>query len=242
MRLSTNNQLSIKLLGLGAIQFGLMYWAYIQSYQHLPGYLVAVFTIFTPIYVYLLHSLITKTFSSNLLLVVIASIIGAAIIVFKAPKDNTWLTGFAILQVANIAFALGQVGYKRLAEQAKSSHLNNMAIMYVGAAIFMLIAVLFEQSYVDIPQISTRQWAVLLYLGVIASGLGFAAWNYGAKKVSAQKLAVMNNGYIPFAVLFSVTIFNEQADLSRLFIGAAIIFCAVWWLEKEQVRGKYNGN
>ncbi len=49
--LARSYQPNFKLIALGALQFGVMYLAYIQSYQYLPGYLVAVFTIFTPFYV-----------------------------------------------------------------------------------------------------------------------------------------------------------------------------------------------
>jgi len=230
IKFNTPNRVSIKLLALGVIQFGIMYWAYIQSYQYLPGYLVAVFTIFTPIYVYLTHSVLTKSFSFSILVVILSSIIGAGVIVYKAPDSSTWLLGFVILQCANLAFALGQVGYKQVSNNEAPNHLSNMATMYVGAAIFMMIVLLIEQSYVGIESISTKQWLILAYLGAIASGLGFAVWNYGAKQVSAQNLAVMNNGYIPFAVLFSLTIFNEEANLLRLLIGASIMLLAISYL------------
>jgi hypothetical protein len=47
-------------MDLGAIQFGLMYVAYIASYQYLSGYLVAVFTIFTPLYVLFLMRIVVE--------------------------------------------------------------------------------------------------------------------------------------------------------------------------------------
>ncbi|GIS42101.1 MAG: hypothetical protein Ct9H90mP15_01410 [Candidatus Neomarinimicrobiota bacterium] len=40
----------IQLILIGAIQFGLMYIFYIQSYQYLPAYLIATFSITTPIF------------------------------------------------------------------------------------------------------------------------------------------------------------------------------------------------
>ena len=50
-------------------------------------------------------------------------------------------------------------------------------------------------------QITPTQALVLVYLGVVAAGLGFLLWNQGATKVSDGTLAVMNNGYMPIAVL-----------------------------------------
>ena len=56
-------QWDIKLVLIGAIQFGLMYVFYIQSYQYLPAYLIATFTITTPIFI----SIADKYFFKNLI-------------------------------------------------------------------------------------------------------------------------------------------------------------------------------
>ncbi|REL37208.1 EamA family transporter [Thalassotalea euphylliae] len=236
IRLTTNNKLSVQFLLLGALQFGAMYWAYISSYQYLPGYLVAVFTIFTPIYVFLIDGLMSRRVNLQQMLPILLSIAGAAVIVFKAPNSDAWLVGFIILQGANLAFAAGQVGYQRISKAYSTDHTNNMSIMYIGAAIFMLIIVLVEQSYVGVSDITNRQWLVILYLGIIASGVGFALWNYGAKQVNAASLAVMNNAYIPFAVIFALTLFNEHADIARLALGTSLIAASAWLLSKQQVQ------
>jgi len=55
-----------------------------------------------------------------------------------------------------------------------------------------------------------------------AAGLGFFLWNRGATKVSAGVLAVMNNGYMPIAVLAGVLLYNESAAPLRLSVGAGL--------------------
>lgn len=231
------HQQKFKLIILGAIQFGVMYWAYIKSYQYLPGYLVAVFTIFTPLYVMLFNAIIAGRAKATHWLPVVSSIIGAAVIVFKQPEGSTWLTGILILQLANIVFAFGQVGYKHLINNS-TSHMGNMAFMFMGAALFSGLIVAVTGSYQGLAQISQSQWMVLCYLGIIASGIGFCLWNYGAKQVSANTLAIMNNGYIPLAVIFSLTLFNESADIIRLVIGGSIIGASLWWSGKQNERQK----
>lgn len=214
---------------LGAVQFGIMYLAYIKSYQFLPGYLVAVFTIFTPFYVIALNTIFVKN-SRDLkkLLVTMAavtlSIVGAATIVFKSPGQDEFLIGFLILQLANISFAIGQWNYQRWADQ--ESNAGNMAWMYMGAALFASLVSfpLLDWSSVSI---SDEQILVLLYLGIIASGLCFYLWNSGSKQVSPATLAVMNNGYIPMAVIASIVLFSEEADLVRLIIGGGLILLSV---------------
>lgn len=227
----TQQKERLRLMGLGLIQFGVMYLAYIQSYQYLPGYLVAVFTIFTPFYVIALNILFDKDSrrdTKKLMLAlgaVILSITGAAIIVFKTPGQSEFLLGFLILQIANIAFAIGQWNYQRWAD--KRSNAGNMAWMYFGAALFASLITFPQLEWATIF-ISDQQILILLYLGVIASGLCFYLWNSGSKQVSPATLAVMNNGYIPVAVIASIVLFSEAADLLRLSIGGSLIALSIY--------------
>lgn len=225
----SQQKMRLRLMLLGIVQFGIMYLAYIQSYQYLPGYLVAVFTIFTPFYVIALNTLFDKNSRdvkklSLAMVAVVLSIAGAAVIVFKTPGQEEYIIGFLILQLANVAFAIGQWNYQRWADQG--SNAGNMAWMYLGAALFA--------SLISFPQfdwakvvISDEQILVLLYLGIIASGLCFYLWNSGSKQVSPATLAVMNNGYIPVAVIASIVLFSEEADFIRLTVGGGLILLSI---------------
>ncbi|MFT7409590.1 MAG: drug/metabolite transporter (DMT)-like permease [Oleispira sp.] len=222
-------KMRLRLMVLGVVQFGIMYLAYIQSYQYLPGYLVAVFTIFTPFYVIALNTVFDKSSRDTKKLAmagaaVLLSIAGAAVIVFKTPGEDEFLMGFLILQLANIAFAIGQWNYQRWADQG--SNAGNMAWMYLGAALFASLVSFPQLDWVNIV-ISDEQIMVLLYLGVIASGLCFYLWNSGSKQVSPATLAVMNNGYIPVAVIASIVLFSEEADFVRLIVGGGLILLSI---------------
>ncbi|MBL4798829.1 MAG: EamA family transporter [Oleispira sp.] len=226
----SQQKMRIRLMLLGVVQFGIMYLAYIKSYQYLPGYLVAVFTIFTPFYVIALNFIFDKNSRKGRalgysLLAISISILGAAVIVFKSPGQDEYLTGFLILQCANISFAIGQWNYQRWADQETNA--GNMAWMYLGAAAFASL-VSFPQINFSELVISQEQGFVLLYLGTIASGLCFYLWNSGSKKVNPATLAVMNNGYIPIAVIASIVLFQEAVDLQRLLLGGGLIALSIW--------------
>jgi drug/metabolite transporter (DMT)-like permease len=222
-------KMRLRLMVLGVVQFGIMYLAYIQSYQYLPGYLVAVFTIFTPFYVIALNTIFDKSSRDTKTLAmagaaVLFSIAGAAVIVFKTPGQDEFLIGFLILQLANIAFAIGQWNYQRWADQ--DSNAGNMTWMYLGAALFASLVSFPQLDWVNVV-ISDEQIMVLLYLGIIASGLCFYLWNSGSKQVSPATLAVMNNGYIPVAVIASIVLFSEEVDLVRLVVGGGLILLSI---------------
>jgi drug/metabolite transporter (DMT)-like permease len=223
-------QMRGRLMLLGLVQFGIMYLAYIESYQYLPSYLVAVFTIFTPFYVIALNIIFDASYR-NLRTLAIAlsavmiSIVGAAIIVFKTSGEDDFIIGLLILQLANIAFAIGQWNYQRWADN--DSNAGNMAWMYLGAAAFASLMSFPQLDWMQVS-ISNEQVLVLLYLGIIASGLCFFLWNSGSKQVSPATLAVMNNGYIPLAVVASIVLFSEEADFARLLIGGCLILLSVF--------------
>jgi len=107
-------KLTLELLFLGGVQYGLMYMSYIYSYRFLAAHQVALFTIFTPIYVTLINDLYRKRFHRMFLLTAVLAVAGTAVIV-RAQRDVSGiLAGFLVLQVSNVCFALGQVRYRML--------------------------------------------------------------------------------------------------------------------------------
>ena len=76
------------------------------------------------------------------------------------------------------------------------------------------------------------QWGILIYLGLVASGFGYFAWNKGATLVDVGALAVMNNVLIPAGIIVNLVIWNRDADLIRLTIGGGIILLALWVNQK----------
>ena len=58
-------KLSLRLLAIGALQYGVMYITYIASFRFLKAYEVALFTIFTPIYVTLFNDLFARRFKAS---------------------------------------------------------------------------------------------------------------------------------------------------------------------------------
>ena len=57
---------------------------------------------------------------------------------------------------------------------------------------------------------SLTQWLLVLWLGAIASGLGYYLWNRGSVLVSNGTLAVMNNLVIPFGLFIEILFFSKS--------------------------------
>ena len=222
-----------RLIIYGAIQFGLMYAFYMRAYQFIPSHLVAIFSILTPVYVVLIHDLRRRTFSKHYLWVAILSVLGAASIKAKTiPSGDIWM-GFGLMQAAGIAFAFGQVAYRdwkransKLPDRSVFALLSLGGVLSVGCFSLML-------TDFQAVELTTDHWKAILYLGCVASGLGFFLWNKGASVSNPGTLAAFNNAVVPLAVLFSLFIFGEAENLDtesllRLIVGTGLIGTAVF--------------
>ncbi len=235
-----SKSLIAKLMIVGGLQLGLMYCFYYQSFLLLTVPEVLLFTVFTPIYVTLIYDLLKKRFSAWYLVTAVIAVLGAAVIKFASINQN-FLIGFLVVQGANICFAIGQVGYKYIMENERVDLPQHsiFGYFYLGALCVALVAFALLGNIEKLPTTST-QWGILIYLGVIASGLGYFAWNKGATTVNAGALAVMNNALVPAGLIVNIVIWNRDVDMIRLIAGGAIIILSLWinetWVKKKVER------
>ena len=213
--------------GIGALQFGLMYLLYIASFRWLQSSEVALFTIFTPLFVTLVGDLMEGRMAWMSLFTAALAVLGTGICVWSGLGRRGILLGFLLMQAANLCFALGQVLYRRLAPASGKRDRELMGLLYLGAAVVAVAMAAPSIPWSRITAMGLRQWAVLVYLGVVASGLGFFLFNAGARRTDLGTLAIFNNLKIPLAILASGLVFREAVDWPRLAAGGAVIACAL---------------
>ncbi|WP_407331732.1 carboxylate/amino acid/amine transporter [Enterovibrio sp. 27052020O] len=229
--------LMLKLMAIGGVQLGLMYCFYYQSFLYLSVPEVLLFTVFTPIYVTLTYDLLHRRFSPWYLMTAALAVLGAVVIKFASVNPN-FMLGFLIVQGANLCFAIGQVSYKVVMERTETDVPQHtvFGLFYLGALCVALPAFLLLGNTDKLPTTSL-QWGILIYLGTVASGLGYFLWNKGATLVNAGALAVMNNALVPAGIVVNVLIWNRDADLGTLAMGGAVILASLWlnetWVKKK---------
>lgn len=225
----------IEFCAIGAVQYGFMYAALFLGFRFIESHEVALFTILTPIYVTLINDLFQKQFHPLFLVSAVIAVAGTALIKFQQIKSADVWIGFGIIQVANICFAVGQIWYRNIMKRI--GHKKNrevFALLYIGAA---MSAALFSLLLSDWSEIHMRpiQVNVIVYLGVVASGVGFFLWNIGARKVNAGTLAVFNNLKIPLAIAVSIIFFQEKTSIPNLLIGLTAILAALAMDEHKRI-------
>jgi len=220
-----SRSVAIKLMLIGAVQLGMMYSFYYHSFLYLSVPEVLLFTVMTPIYITLFNDALDKRFHPKFFIVAALAVLGAVAIRYE-NIDSNFVTGLLLVQAANICFATGQVTYKRLMSDSKLDHRSVFGWFFIGALCVATVCYALFGNVSKLPSTPT-QWGILIYLGIIASGLGYFAWNKGATLVNVGTLAIMNNLLIPAGILVNVFIWNKEADLLRLSVGAGIILAAL---------------
>ncbi|WP_282068496.1 EamA family transporter [Olleya namhaensis] len=230
-----------KLTAIGAVQLGLMYCFYFQSFNYLTVPEVLLFSVFTPIYITLLNDILSRQFHKGYLLTALIAVLGAAYIQYSSISENVVL-GFLITQGANLCFAVGQVAYKYLLkttpELERAPKHTIFGLFFIGAFIVSLIAFFVFGSTEKMPT-TPVQWGVLLYLGAVASGLGYFFWNQGVIRVNTGALAIMNNALIPLGLIVNILIWNKEADIKKILIGGSLIFASLAINQYLNKRNKY---
>ncbi len=214
--------LKVKIMLIGSVQIGFMYIFFYQSFLFLSVPEVILFTIFTPIYVTLIYDGLKGQFNPLYLVSTGMAVLGAYIIRYQ-NVDSEFITGFLMVQGANICFALGQSAYKKVMESNPNIiHRDVFGYFYFGALLVGIVAFALLSDHSKLSP-TLLQWSVLLWLGIVASGIGYFLWNKGACDVDAGVLGIMNNALVPAGLMMNLLLWKTPVDYVSLSIGSGII-------------------
>jgi len=221
----------LKTIGLymlvGAMQLGIMYMLSFRAYLYLTVSELLLFTVLTPLYITLIYDLMSRRrLRWGYALSALLAVIGAGIIRYDQVTNHFW-TGLLLVQLSNISFAIGMVGYKRLMETRPMPQHNAFAWFYLGAFLVAVVAWCAVGNAQKLPE-TNLQWGILVFLGVVASGIGYFMWNYGATQVDAGTLGIMNNMHVPAGLLVNLAIWQEQPHWPSFILGGAVIVASLW--------------
>lgn len=226
-------RLGLAYAAIGAVQFGGMYALYLRAFAHLQAYEVALFTIFTPVYLALLDAAVERQFRARHFAAALLSVAGAGLVIWNAAPGSGLTAGFLLVQGSNLCFAAGQLAYKRLRAAVPVGRDRELfGLLYAGALVATALFSAYATDWTAFRP-TPSQWGVLAYLGILASGLCFFWWNLGATRVNTGTLAAFNNAKVPLGVACSLLFFGESADLVRLSASLLLLGAAVWIAERR---------
>ena len=221
---------ALQLTLIGALQFGLMYLLVHRAYGHLAGHQVALLTITTPLFVVFMEGYVARHPPARVWGAAALAVAAAFVLrmdALSAPRAGAdFWTGVGLVQGANLAWAAGQVLYRRL-ETPASATPGRFGWMFLGGFLVSLPVAIGTVDRADL-QLTAAQLGVIAYLGLIPSGLAFYLWNRGATQVGVGALSVMNNLKVPLAVAVALLPpFSERAAPWPLVTSFALLAAAL---------------
>lgn len=222
--------IALRLVAIGAVQFGLMYWGYLHAFTFLPAYAIGLYTLTTPLYVVLLEAISSRRWQPRHAIGAALAIIGAGVLFETgAGAPAGWLYGCLLVQFSNLCFAAGQLAWRhtRALLPTPMQDAALFAFPYAGALVLTSAFSAFTTDWSAFQPTST-QVLTLLYLGVVASGLAFFLWNLGATRVATGTLAILNNLKVPLTVGVALIFFGEQTNLPRLTVSFGLFSLALF--------------
>lgn len=224
---------AIALAAIGAIQLGLMYLLLYHSFLYLTVAEVLLFTILTPAYISILDYFWRyKKLHLRWLGPALLAILGALVIRYQNLSADFWW-GLLLIQAANLCFAFGQVAYRRLDLGSTASQRHNFGWFFVGATLTSLVATVLFADWNKMPN-THLDYGILIWLGLVASGLGYWLWNAGARQVNANQLAVMNNVLIPAGLVVNFVFWQQQVNWWTLSAGSVLILLSLFWASRQK--------
>ncbi|MCA1931349.1 EamA family transporter [Rheinheimera sp.] len=223
---------AMALAAIGAIQLGLMYLLLYHSFLYLTVAEVLLFTILTPVYISILDYFWRyKKLHLRWLGPALLAILGALVIRYQNLSSDFWW-GLLLIQAANFCFAFGQVAYRRLDLGSTGSQRYNFGWFFVGATLISLVATAIFADWTKMPS-SSLDYGILVWLGLVASGLGYWLWNAGARQVNANQLAVMNNVLIPAGLVVNFVFWQQNVNWWTLSAGSVLILVSLLWASRQ---------
>lgn len=173
------------------------------------------------IWLFLLTLLKTKKWNGKAAIPVVIIFVGV-ILFMCSGTDGSSSTGNLIALFEGVFFACMSVGSKKAAG-TNPIGLTAVANLFTG----ILILSLFPSSTAMMVQMSGMDWMWMTILGVVQIGCGYAFYNLGIQKVSAQKASIIALWEMILGPVW-VAIFLQEYPSIPVLIGFVIIIAGLF--------------
>lgn len=149
---------------------------------------------------------------------------GTVIVAFQkgdVSAGEDYLLGNVIVLGAALMWAAGTVYSRPLLKEISPMQLSAAAVV-IALPVHLLIALgSYQESLPALSSISL--WMIILYSGVLSSGLAQPMWNFGVRRAGAAHAAIIQNAIPLIAIVAAWFSRGEAPTAAQLFGGALIL-------------------
>ena len=172
------------------------------------------------VWLFLVSAITTRSLDKKRLLPVL--MISAGVIVFMlSGLDGSSMTGNLIALTESISFAFMTVGAKKSGSDNPLG-LTALANLFTGFFVFTFL----PPDLSDTLSFTGQEWFLMMILGVVQVGLGYAFYNLGVSRVSPQKASVIALWEMILGPIW-VALFLQEYPSLLVCIGFVIIIAGI---------------
>lgn len=166
---------------------------------------------------------------------IVLAMVGVLVVVSKG--DFTSLTigkfgapGDVLILISSVNWAVFSI----LSRRGLKDHPSTRMTFWVMTIGWLITSVAFvgQGRFAELPQLDSRGWWSLIYLGIFTTGLAYIAWF----DVLSQLPAAQSGAFLflepPSSMIVAAIILNEQVTLAAV-IGGAVILFGVWLVNRQ---------
>lgn len=144
----------------------------------------------------------------------------------RSPQDGhgPTLAGDLITLAGALTFAIFTVMGKQSSRQFDAITVNTFA--YVGAAILLAPATIYQARQVPLTSISKDAWACVAYMAIFSSVLCYFIYYFALRRIAASRVAAFSYLQPVFATLMAAAWLAEQIT-ATVVTGGVVIFAGV---------------
>jgi len=200
--------------------------------QYIPSGWIAVIFGMSPVFTSIMTSFYTgkRSISITEAIALVFSLLGL-IVMFQhsiSMGDNV-VPGIIAIVVATLFYSLGLVTVKIIDAQIKS--VSTMTGTIIVAVTLYLLTWFLSGSELPVS-IPTRTAAAILYLGVIASVIGFMLFFYVLKNIDAIRVSLITL-ITPGCALILGNLLNHEPLTKEIWLGTSMVLCGLLLFQYE---------
>ncbi|MCP3664137.1 MAG: EamA family transporter [Gammaproteobacteria bacterium] len=216
---------------LGAVAYQVTFFSAVKITGVAVGTIVGIGS--SPIFAGLLGWLIrgeqpgVKWFTATLI-----AIFGTLMIALSSKMDNVVLLGVVLALSAGLSYAVMAIAMKGVFQQRDDPVAVTGSIFFLGGVMMLPILLFYDFSWVTQP----AGIAVVLYLGIITSGLAYWLFSSGLRYINVATAGTLSMGEPLTAGILGVLLLGER--LSTMGWGGITLLIAALVMLTIPIRGK----